>query len=285
MFGSNLWGTLAGRLCRVGVVIAHEQTWSYEGNLVRRWLDGFVIGRLATRFVAVSSADAARMVSVEHVPEKNIVVIPNAYIPRPVGKPVDLRAELGLPASTPLIGVAAVLRQQKALHVLIEAFARVLETVPHAHLAIAGHGPCEAELRQRVAELGVGRSVHFLGRRTDVDAILRSVDVASMSSDFEGTPLFAMECLANRTPLVATRVGGLPDIIEDGRTGLLVPPRDPEAQATALCRLLLDPSLRAEIAEAGAARVQDFTIERITRRFTDLYEQLVAQSQARAAGS
>lgn len=282
MFGSNVWGTLAGRMCRVPVVIAQEQTWSYEGNRLRVLLDRWVIGRLATRFVAVSSADAARMVSVERVPENKIVVIPNAYVPRPVSHSGDIRAELGLPPDTPLLGIAAVFRPQKALHVLIDAYARLLQDVPTAHLVIAGRGPCDTELRRHVGDVGVTAGVHFLGARDDVDAILQSVDVAALSSDFEGTPLFALECLANRTPLVATRVGGLPDIIDDGRTGVLVPPRDPEALAAALAGLLLDPARRAEIAEAGVAALQDFTIERITQRFTQLYEQLMEEARGHA---
>jgi hypothetical protein len=82
MFGSNLWGTLVGRACGVPVVIAHEHTWSYTGNPIRAWLDGRVIGPLATRFIAVSEADAERMVSYERVPADKVLVMPTAYIPQ-----------------------------------------------------------------------------------------------------------------------------------------------------------------------------------------------------------
>lgn len=279
MFGSNVWGTLAGRVCRVPVVIAHEQTWSYEGHPARRCIDGRVIGRLATRFVAVSSADAARMVRLERVPAEKVVMIPNAYVPRGKSHRGDIRGEIGISSTTPLIGVAAVLRPQKALHVLIDAHARLLERLPHAHLVIAGEGRCAGELERRVLDLGLKGHVHFLGRREDVDAILRSVDVAAMSSDFEGTPLFAFECMANRTPLVATRVGGLPEIVADGRTGVLVPPRNPDALAEALRTLLVDPALRKRLADAAAVRLDDFTIDTISKRFATLYEQLVAQAK------
>ncbi len=278
MFGSNLWGTLIGRACRVPVVIAHEHTWSFEGEPLRKWLDGRVIGRLATRFIAVSALDAERMVSVEHVPAKKIVMIPNAYVPRLEPVASDLRSELGIDTTTPLIAVISVLRPQKALSVLLDAFSGVLDALPDAHLAIAGDGRCRNELERQTRELGLAERVHFLGERRDVDSILRTADVAAMSSDFEGTPLVAYECVANRIPLVATAVGGLPDIIKDGRTGLLVPPRDPAALANALISLLTDPARRDRIAAAAAERWDEFTIEVAARRFATLYETLAAEA-------
>ncbi len=276
-FGSNVWGTLIGRAARVPIVLAHEQTWSYEGDPLRRLLDGQLIGRLATRFIAVSSRDAERMSSVEGVPREKIVMIPNAYVPRPATPDGDLRTELGLERSAPLIGVVAVLRRQKALSVLLRAHLRVLDQIPDAHVVIAGDGECRAELEQLCRELGTADRVHFLGERQDIDSILRSVDVAAISSDYEGTPLVAFECMANRTPLVATAVGGLPDIVRDGETGILVPPRDPAALAEALTGVLSDPDRARRLADASAATLRLFTIDAITARFADLYESLMAE--------
>jgi glycosyltransferase involved in cell wall biosynthesis len=278
-FGSNVWGTLIGRACGVPVVIAHEHTWSYEGNPLRAWLDGRVVGRLATRFVAVSQADAERMVSIEAVPREKILVIPAAaWWPRPASTSGDLRAELGLGADTPLVAVAAVLRPQKALSVMLESHALVLARLPDAHLVIAGAGECRAALEQLASQLGLDGHVHFLGHRDDVDSILQAADVAALSSDYEGTPVVIAEGMAARTPLVATAVGGVPDIVEDGRSGLLVPPRDPLALANALTRLLTDPAERTRIAERAATRLNSFTIEAIAARFADLYENLAREA-------
>lgn len=279
MFGSNLWGSMAGRACRVPVVIAQEHTWSYQGNPARAWLDGHVVGPLATRFVAVSSADAERMVTVEGVKPAKVMVIPAAYVPRENStQGGDIRAELGLGPDTPLFGTAAVMRPQKALHVLIEAHRIVLRSLPAAHLVLAGDGPCRRQLERLVAELGVGANTHFLGRRNDVDAIIRELDVGAMSSDFEGTPLFALECMTNRTALVATAVGGLLDIVEPDHTGVLVAPGNPEQLATALASLLVDPERRARLAEAAAANVGLYSMDAIAARFGELYETLVAQA-------
>ncbi len=279
-FGSNLWGTVIGRACNVPVVLAHEHTWSYVGHPVRKWLDGHVIGRLATRFIAVSSLDARRMVSIEHVPAGKVVLIPNGYRPRtsePVG---DLRQELRLDARTPLIAAVTVLRPQKALSVLLEAHARVLAEMPDARLAIAGEGSERHKLEMASRQLGSDHRVHFLGFRPDVDSILSTSDIAAASSDYEGTPVVSLECMANQIPLVATAVGGLPEVIEHGRTGLLVPPRDPQALADAMLSLLRDPVRRDQMGRAAGMRLPEFTIESSVEKLIALYEALIAEARA-----
>lgn len=273
-FGSNLWGSVIGAACRTPVVIAHEHTWSYEGAPVRRWLDGHVIGRLADSFVAVSSRDAERMVSVERVPVEKVVMIPTAYIPRPRAD-TDPRAEIGIDASTPLLAAVAVLRPQKALSVLLDALPHVLRSVPDAHLMIAGDGECRDELVAQARGLGLAERVHLLGLRGDVEEILRAADIAVISSDYEGTPLVAFECFATGTPLVATAVGGLVEMIDDGVTGRLVAPRNPPALAEAIVELALDPGLRSRIAAAAEGSV--IRMDAVAARVGKLYETLAAE--------
>lgn len=275
MFGSNLWGSLIGTFCRTPVTIAHEHTWSYEGQPVRRLLDGLVIGRLVTRFIAVSVLDAQRMVSIEHVPPEKVVMIPTAYIPRPPSG-TDVRAGIGVDTTTPVLAAVAVLRPQKALSVLLDALPRVLASAPDTHLIIAGDGPCRDELVEHAERLGLAERVHFLGHRTDVEEIIQAADVAVISSDYEGTPLVAFECFANGTPLVATAVGGLVDIIEDGVTGRLVPPRDPPALAQALVEILSDRELQASLAAAARER-SVIGIDTIVQRVAELYELLASE--------
>ncbi|HWE32971.1 MAG TPA: glycosyltransferase [Solirubrobacteraceae bacterium] len=277
-FGSNVWGTLLGRIARVPSVIAHEHTWSYQGAPLRVFLDGQVVGRLADRFIAVSPADAERMVQVEHVPANKVMVIPTAYIPRAKRPATDVRRELGLPPEAPVIVTASLLRPQKATEVLLAAHAEVLRQIPDAQLVIAGDGPQREFLEDRARALELDGHVHFLGLRDDVDAIIASADVGALSSDYEGMPLFLLECMANRTPLVATAVGGIPSVIEDGTSGVLVPPRDPSALAAGLCEVLVDPERRRRIADAALERVAPFRIEAVTEQFVDLYQQLAAEA-------
>jgi glycosyltransferase involved in cell wall biosynthesis len=276
MFGSNAWGSIIGRACRVPVVLAHEHTWSYEGRPLRRFVDGRVIGRLATRFLSVSSADRERMIRIEGVPGEKALTLPTAYVPRDTAPGGDLRAELGIAPEAQVIGTIARLRVQKALHVLIEAVASMAQSFPDARLVIVGDGPDRARLEHAAAPLG--ERVVFAGPRTDLDATLAAFDVAAMSSDFEGLPLFVFEAMAHRTPLVATRVGGIPDVVEHGVTGVLVPPGDADALAEALGALLNDPDRRGELAAAAHERLAEFTIDSVAARFAALYEDLLAES-------
>ena len=282
MFGSNIWGTLIGRACRVPVVIAHEHTWSFSDNRLRMWIDRHVIGRLSTAFIAVSSADRSRMIELERVPPDKVVVMPYPRLPHE--QPAaggDIRSELGIDRAAPLVAVAAVMRKQKALHVMLDAHALLLKRVPEAQLVLAGDGPCRPELEAQIERLGIGPCVHLVGIRHDVDAILGAASAAAMSSDFEGTPLFALECMAAGTPLVTTAVGGLPDLIMHEQSGLLVPPRDPAALAVALERVLTDARLAERLAHAAAARSDEFTVESVVKKFAALYEELAAKAGVR----
>ncbi len=280
-FGSNVWGVLFGRLRRVPVVIAHEQTWSYEGNPLRKGLD-WLMGRFSAAFIAVSSLDRKRMIELEHIPAEKVVMIPNAYVPRPGQQVGDLRAELGVAPEVPLVGTAAVFRPQKALEVMLEAFALVAADHPDARFVMAGDGEHEGqrgELEELAGRLGIAESTHFIGMREDVETVIEGLDITAMSSDYEGTPLFAVECMAAGKPLVATRVGGLPDLVEDGVSGLLVPPRDPAALAAGISSLLADDALRRRIGEGARERSGQFTMAHIGDRFMALYERLLAEAR------
>jgi glycosyltransferase involved in cell wall biosynthesis len=276
MFGSNVWGSIFGRLTRTPVVIAHEQTWSYEGQPLRRFFDGRVVGRLADAFVAVSTRDQERMIGLEHVPAAKTTYIPNAYMPLQADGPQgDLRAELGIDPGAPVAGTLAVLRAQKAIDVLLDAFAIVSKRIPGARLVIGGYGPMTEPWQAHAREIGIEERVHWLGMRRDGPTVLAGLDVAVMSSDFEGTPLFAFECMAARRPMVVTDVGGQRDIFDNGETALLVPPRDAPAMAEALETLLRDPERRSAMAEAAHDRLAEFTVEKAVERVEQLYERLL----------
>jgi glycosyltransferase involved in cell wall biosynthesis len=276
-FGSNVWGTLFGRLFRVPVVIAHEQTWSYEGQPLRRLLDGRLIGRLATRFIAVSAADRERMISIEGVPAHKTVLIPNAYVPRPPQPAGSLRDELGVAAGTPLVGTIAMLRPQKAISLMLQAHAQVLRSHPSTRLVIAGDGECRDALERETNRRGLDSRVHFLGVRQDGDRILRDLDVALLSSDFEGTPLFVLECMSNATALVSTDVGGIPDLVTHDESALLVPRQDAASFARAVCSLIEEPERARALGARAHAELGPYRIATVAGRFADLYEELLAE--------
>jgi glycosyltransferase involved in cell wall biosynthesis len=274
-FGSNVWGSLLGRAARVPVVIAHEHTWSFEGAPMRKLVDGRLIAPLVDAFVAVSRDDARRMTELEGIDPELIRVVPNGIPAQPAPMGHDVRAELAIDPDAPLLGSVSVLRRQKAIDVLLRAAAQLREHEPRLHVLVVGDGPERARLEALAAELGLGASVTFAGRRDDVADVFAALDVLVAPSDFEGSPLALIEAMAAGKAIVATRVGGVPDLIEDGVHGLLVPPRRPDAVADAVRRLLDDPSTRERLGRQAAERQRsELTIEATVSRLEQLYETL-----------
>jgi glycosyltransferase involved in cell wall biosynthesis len=181
-----------------------------------------------------------------------------------------------------VLGTVATLRPQKALDILIEAAMKLREELPDLVVLVAGGAdPNFAEeavrLEALVDRLGAGDTVRFLGLREDIPSVLAALDVAVISSDYEGSPLSVMEYMEAALPVVATRVGGVPDIVVDGETGFLVPPRDPGAIAAAVTRLFAEPDLAKRMGEAGQRRRRaEFDLSATVRRVEQLYEELYA---------
>jgi glycosyltransferase involved in cell wall biosynthesis len=277
-FGSNVWGTVLGRLAGVPVVIAHEHTWSFKGHALRRLLDRELIARFADVFLAVSREDRRRMIEIEGIDPQRIRYIPNGIeMQTPSG--TDVRAELGIPPTSPVVGSVGVLRPQKALAVLVKAAALLTRRFPQLRVLIVGTGPEEEKLRALVGRLGLTETVLFLGRRSDVPDLLAAVDLAVCCSDYEGSPLAVLEYMAAGKPVVATRVGGIPDQIEDGVHGLLVDPRDEQRLAEAVEALLLDSDRRVAMgARARERQRREFDLDVLVRRLEALYEELFATS-------
>lgn len=275
-FGSNVWGAVLGSLSGTPVVVAHEHTWSFEGQPLRKLLDRHVIARGADVVVAVSREDRRRMIEVERIPPERIRYIPNGAPPGGPGTGHDVRAELGIPPDAPVVGSVGILRAQKAFDVLVDAAVRLRDRHPGLRVLIAGYGTEHARLAAHIADRGLGDVVTLLGHREDVADVIRAFDVAVSSSDYEGMPLAVIEYMEAGRPVVATRVGGLPDLIVDGEQGLLVPRRDPDALAGAISRLLEDAALRERMGESGRARRDaEFDLDRMVRRVEDLYLELL----------
>jgi glycosyltransferase involved in cell wall biosynthesis len=282
-FGSNVWGTVLGRLARVPVVIAHEQSWasarsSATGPFVRSAIDREVIARGADVFIAVSEADKRRMVEVEGIHPRRLRVIPNAvFAPVPSGH--DVRGELGIPADARVVVTVCQLRPEKAMEVLVEAAGLLRDRRPELRVLVAGEGAERERLESLIEELGLAETVLLLGTRQDVPDVLAAADVAVCCSDFEGTPLSVMEYMGAGLPVVATRVGGLPEVVEDGVQGILIEPRDPAGLADALARLLEHEPLRRRLGDAARIRQRTtFDLDAAVRRIEDLYDQLFLAS-------
>lgn len=277
-FGSNVWGTLVGRAARVPVVLAHEHTWSYQGQPLRRFLDRELIARGADRIIAVSREDRRRMIEVEGIDERRTIFIPNGIVGLQPPSGRDVRAELEIEPASQLLGVVGTLRPQKAHGTLLRGLSSLRAEWPDLRLLIIGSGPERAALERLAQELGVHESVRFLGDRADIPDLLAALDVAVCCSDFEGSPLSVMEYMDAGLPIAATAVGGVPDLIDNAVHGLLVSPGDPDALAAAIAALLRDPeAARAMGARARERRRTEFDIEVQVRRLEALYTELLDQ--------
>jgi glycosyltransferase involved in cell wall biosynthesis len=278
-FGSNLWGTAIGRMARVPVIVAHEHTWSFQGKPWRRIGDREVIARGSSAFIAVSREDRRRMIEIEGIDPDDVLFIPNGIPAPPPPSGADVRAELGIAPDAPLIGTVSVLRPQKALDVLLRATRILVDEFPGLRVLIAGEGDRRFALEDLTKELGLEDNVLFLGVRTDVPDVLDAIDVAVSSSDFEGSPLSVMEYMEAARPIVATRVGGVPDLIDDGVHGRLVDPQQPATFAAAVAELLRDSEGAREMGRRARQRRRDeFDIDVMVRRLEELYTELRAKA-------
>ena len=225
------------------------------------------------------------MTEIERIDPGKVIFVPNGIPGRPAGDG-RIGERLGIDVDGPVIGTVCVLRPQKALTVLIDAAALLVERHPGLKVVIVGHGPQQPELERRIAELGLERTVVLAGHRDDVPDLIRGFDVAVCSSDFEGTPLSVLEYMQTGLPIVATRVGGIPDIIEDGGQGLLVEPRDPAGLAAAVERLLGDPGLAARLGSSARERQHaEFDIDVTVRAIERIYEGLASGRTAADLGA
>lgn len=274
-----VYGGVAARLLgpRRPAVVYSEHNQIYRANAraegrFRRYV------RLADQVVAVS--DDLRRTLVDRLRiAPPVRVLHNGIDPAPFEgvDPSPVRRELDIGPDSFVVGTAVVLSEQKGVRFLLEAAGLVRATDPGVRFVVAGDGPLRAELERRAAELGLGDGVRFLGYRRDVPQLVAAFDAYVLPSLWEGLPLALLEALASGKPIVASRVGGNPEVVEHERNGLLVPPRSPEALAEAILRLRRDPALREAIRGRNQERFHRFfSIASMVNGHVPLYEELAA---------
>jgi glycosyltransferase involved in cell wall biosynthesis len=231
--------------------------------------------------VAVSRATARRLAALVPRAADRIRVLPNGIDLARFDRPdlraarAEIRRSLGLDPDEPAILVPAVLRPGKGHDVLLDALPLIRARVPRASVLLAGDGELEPDLRARAARLGP--AVRFLGRRDDIPALLAASDLVVLPSLAEALPTALMEAAAAGRPVVATDVGGTAEIVQDGGTGLLVPPAEPAPLADAAAALLGNPRRARALGDAGRRRaVASFGMDTQVARTLALWEELVS---------
>jgi glycosyltransferase involved in cell wall biosynthesis len=274
-------GALLARLARVPVVVSHEHGSALEGKRLRTFLDREIVARLSTTMVAVSQWDRNNLIEHERIAPELIRVLPNGIAPAddlatPPDDPATPAPVPARPAGTHLIGAVGRLYPEKGYELLIEAVALLRDGGYPVRCVILGDGPQQTELRELIDRIEVDEQVQLLGRRDDVAQIVAELDVAVLCSVREGSPLAMLEYMAAGAPIVATAVGGVPELVEDGVHALLVAPNDPQALRDGIAKLLDDRALAARLgAAARARRAAEFDLAGLVQRIEDLYDELL----------
>lgn len=265
---------LAGALARVPTMVHTDHAREFPDKL-RYMVAEHLVSHAYYRVVGVSTHTTTALERHEKIPRRKLVTIPNGVDPTPytrAAEPLEVKRALGIAGRGPVLGIAAKLRPEKRIEDLIEALSYLRLYFPEIVLLIAGVGGEEEKLRRTAAEHGVADSVHFLGMRRDIPDILRALDLMVLPSSREGTPMILLEALAAGVPVVATRVGGIPEIITHGLNGSLVEPLQPGALAREITRLLHDPELRARYRHEGRRTFDErFSARAMARRYEALY--------------
>jgi glycosyltransferase involved in cell wall biosynthesis len=266
---------------RIPLVVARRVDFRLRPNAGTRWKYG-----RAAMIVAVSNA-VGKVLEDGGVAPHRIRVVPDGVdVDRTLmPAPADVLASLGVPQGAPLVVQVAQLVGHKDPVNFVRAMARVKTLVPNAHGLLVGDGPLRADVEREVTALSLNDTVHIAGYRTDADSLLAAADVACLSSKEEGMGSVLLDALAFGKPVAATLAGGIPEVIIDGRSGLLAEIQNPTALGDAIARLLLEPALRECLTINSRARANEFSVERMTDRTIEIYEEVVRAADARVVRS
>ena len=284
---AGLVGRVAARLTGVPIIVhtfhglvlrGHYGPLKSNGvRAVERWLSGF-----SDRLIAISNEDKTGLLAYRIAPTHKIEVIPlglelDHFIHSRKRRGV-LHRELGLNSTSKLIGIVGRIAPVKNHRLFFDAMVRVLAGCATTHVVVVGDGDLRTAMERYVREIGIANRVSFLGWRHDLPQVYTDLDVVVISSNNEGTPVTAIEAMAAGRPVVATRVGGLPDIISDGETGYLVAPGNIEQLAAAVERVLRHGESMDRLRDKARQSVEHkFTVERLATDIDSLYRRLLTE--------
>lgn len=273
---------LAARLAGRPILIRSRHI---EVDYPHRFWSGLAFRSLPRHVITTSQRIADRLVNELGVPRERVNCIPTGvnlqrFDPATQG---TLRKELGLADNVALVGMISVLRSWKGHATLLEAAAKLLADGKHKiHFVIAGEGPMRVVLPDQIAQAGLKDHVTLPGHRADVPEMLASLDVLVLPSyAHEGIPQIILQAQAMARPVVATTIGGIPEVVEDGVTGLLVEPRDADALAANIAAILDDPALAKRLSQAGRAQIESkYSLDAMGEKLLELYAGMGTQSKS-----
>lgn len=279
-FNATFLARLAGIAARVPVLLVaeHASTALASWGRLHRVLDRLLMP-FTSAFIAVAGSQVEYLVRERGLPPEKVRVIYNGldYAPYLRGSREEARGLLGLPAKAFVVGIVALLRREKNHVLFLQAAELMAEELPTARFAIVGDGSERAAIERAVAESAVAQRVTVYGTRRDVECLLPGFDVFALTSITETFPMAILEAMGAGLPVVATRVGGLPEIVRHGETGLLVDAQDAQGLADAWLALARDPERRSAMGAAGrAAAIGRFSAAAMARAHEELFHELLS---------
>ncbi len=279
------WGRLGARFAKVPVILSalHSTGWPDGVGRLNRMLT-----RITDGFIAVAEQHAQYQVNQEKFPIRKVFLIPNGIdtdkFVFDASKREQWRKEIGIPDSSPVVGIVAALRPEKNHDLFLESARRVLGKMPEARFVIAGDGPERSRLEALAIEKGVEQEVHFIGSTHDVQGVLSMVDLFGLTSHNEASPVSIMEALSCQRPVVATDVGSIDESVIEGKTGFLVPAGDAEQMSERWLEILGDKDLREELGRNGREHiVVNSSLDSMTEGYSSLVEEIYASKTKGAA--
>ncbi len=267
---------------RPALVAARRVDFHLNANSFSRWKH-----KQVNRFVASSEAIRATLIEDGIAPDQVVTVHDGIDFERVAAvEPLNVREEYWFPPHSLIVGNVAALEPSKGQKFLLDAAAVVVREMPEARFLLLGEGELHDVLEHQIRHLHLSQHVVLTGFRTDVLAVLKGLDLFVMSSVTEGLGTALLDAMAAGRPIVATRAGGIPEVVVHGETGLLVPPRDAPALAVGILEVLRDPGRRSRFASAGFARVRDrFSVDRMVEETLAVYAGLAGTSRAADNGN
>ena len=268
-------GGIASKIANVKVnIISRRVDFSLRNNLLRKIKYQWGIDRI----IAISHAIKRTLVCDGIRPQIVDVIQDGIDLDRFDSRSsgVAFRTEIGVSEKAPLMGMIAHFADHKGHRYLIEAAEILVRKIPDAHFVLVGEGELKDAIQVQTQKLGLEKTITFTGFRNDIPNILASLDLFVLSSHLEGLCTSLMDAMVMSLPIVATRAGGIPEVVEDGVTGLLVPAKNPEKLAAAMTRLIEDESLRVQYGRAGRRRVESlFGAEAMVSMTEALYQKIL----------
>jgi glycosyltransferase involved in cell wall biosynthesis len=271
---SDILGSIVGKVSKVPFIISSRRDTGFSKNsrllkcykLLNNFVDLILVNAQAVRDATIQQ---------ENIRPDKIKTIYNGIKLEKYNAKVDIeqkRLELGIDPDAPVVGKIANLHPIKGHYYFLRAAVKVLEKFPRTNFILIGEGPLEEKLKQYANDLNISAQIKFLGLREDIPDIISILDISVLSSLTEGCSNAILESMAGGKPVIASNVGGNPELIVDGETGLIVPPRNPNMLADAECNLISDRVAAIKMGERGRDRVERlFSLDKIIAEFEEVY--------------